>query len=158
MAKEADTTISVYLCSERGKMDDFIDLNCIREMLQKEKDVVDVSIYRELCTVEEITEVLKRYREFRPSRVLLGCCTTATSNRLRNLLIDEGLNKYLFEQINLKELVMMMQYSKDVATRKAISMLRGGIARLRAAKPLEDIVMPIRGSVLVIGRGISGIS
>lgn len=158
MNQVAENTIGVYLCSERGMMADHIDLDSIKEMLSQEKDVIDVSIHKEICAVEGIKEILDRYRKHRPNRVLLVCCTTATSDRLRKLLIDEGLNKYLFEQVNLKELVMMMDYDKETATRKAKSMLLGGIARLRAAKPLEDIVMSIKDSVLVIGGGIAGMA
>jgi len=158
MAQGAKRTIALYLCSEHGKMCDFIDLESMRDMLLHEKDVVDVLIHHELCAVEEIAKIVERYREHKPDRVLLGCCQTATSERLRESLIEAGLNKYLYERVNLKELCMLAHTDRETGTRKAKSLLLSGLARLRAGKPLDDIIMPIRDSVLVIGGGIAGMA
>ncbi|NYT11738.1 MAG: CoB--CoM heterodisulfide reductase iron-sulfur subunit A family protein [Methanomassiliicoccales archaeon] len=158
MAQSKEGTIAIYICSEQDKMCDFIDLESIRDMLLREKDVVDVLIHHQLCAVDEIIKIVERYREHKPERVLLGCCQTATSERLRESLIEAGLNKYLYERVNLKELVMLVHIDRERSTRRAKSLLLSGLARLRRAKPLDDIVMPIRDSVLIIGGGIAGMA
>jgi heterodisulfide reductase subunit A len=158
MAQGTKGTIALYLCSEQDRMCDFIDIESIKDMLLQEKDVVDVLIHHQLCAVEEIGQIVERYLEHMPERVLLGCCQTATSERLRESLIEAGLNKYLYERVNLKELVMLVHTDKERSTRKAKSLLLSGLARLRAAKPLDDIIMPIRDSVLIIGGGIAGMA
>lgn len=158
MVQGREGTIALYLCSEENKMNDFIDLNSIREMLLQEKDVVDVLIHHQLCAVEEIAKIVERYREHKPERVLLGCCQTATSERLRESLIEAGLNKYLYERVNLKELAMLIHIDKETSTKRAKSLLLSGLARLRAAKPFDDIVMPIRDSALIVGGGIAGMA
>lgn len=158
MTKEANRAIGIYLLSENEKMFEYIDLENIKSLLLQEKDVVDVFVHDQPCSVEEIESIVKRYQEFKPSRILVGCCQTATGEILKRALIEAGMNKYLFEQVNLRELAILVHTDREAATRKARSLILSEIARLRAAKPLEDLIIPIQDSVLVIGGGVAGMA
>jgi heterodisulfide reductase subunit A2 len=158
MNGEAKRTIGVYLCSEMGKIGNDNDLEEIKAAMESEKDVIDVFVHPEICSKEGLALLLERYEKFKPQCALLVCSTPVVGEKLRNALVGAGLNKYLFEMVNLKELCSMVHSTEGFATKKAISMLLSCLARIRAAKPLDDIRIAIRDSVLVIGGGMAGMA
>lgn len=157
-SKSIGKSIGVYICTEEGEVEQLIDLDELKDMLLDQEGVIDVFIHDSICSKEGKELALERYMETRPERVLLIDSKPSVGNKIRDMMVAEGLNKYLFEQINLKELCLSVHKERDVAIRKTKSILLGGIARLRSAQPLEDIKMPITQEVLIIGGGVAGMA
>ena len=151
--------LAVYLCGCRGEISRRIDLEAMQDKLQGLEGVVTVGIHEALCS-REGQEYLKRECDERQfERVAVGAC----SPNIQGLIIgrsleEEGLNKYLFEQVNIREHCAWVHPDKDAATKKALSLVRGAISKAEKLVPLEDIVVPILDAALVIGGGVTGMA
>jgi heterodisulfide reductase subunit A len=68
-----------------------------------------------------------------------------------------GLNPYEYTQVNIREQCSWTHTDDhDGATRKALRLVRAGIARTRLSEPLEPTAVETVPRVLVIGGGVAG--
>jgi len=155
--KQPEQGIAVYLCSCRGQIGRYIDLQSIADEIKKDPRVVAVGIHDALCSREgqEFLKDEKRNKHF--ERIAVGAC----SPNIQGLIVsksleEEGLNKYLFEQVNIREQCAWVHPDKKAATQKAKSLVKGAVAKAEKLVPLEDIEISIKDSALVIGGGVTG--
>ena len=84
-------------------------------------------------------KVIKRaIREHDLNRVVVASCTPRTNEPLfRSACVEEGLNKYLFEFVNIRDQCswVHMRLPKE-ATEKAKALVRMGVAKARLLEPL----------------------
>ncbi|MDD1773808.1 MAG: FAD-dependent oxidoreductase, partial [Methanomassiliicoccales archaeon] len=161
MTAESDRTgrIGVYLCSESGEIGSRIDLENVAEFMRQFDDVVEVGIHTELSSKDGIDYLISRYYEAKFDRIVIGgAIPNIQGVVLRNALSAAGMNKYLFEMVNLREQCAWVHPDKKEATENAKSLMLGGLARVRRLKPLDDITVPIRDAALVIGGGVAGMA
>jgi heterodisulfide reductase subunit A len=149
--------IAVYLCTCRGGIGKRVDLETIAAALKKDPRVVSVGIHDDLCS-REGQEFLKneaRSRKF--ERAAIGACSPNVQGLiLTRALEEEGLNRYLIEQVNIREQCAWVHSDKDAATSKAKHLVKGAVARAEKLLPLEDIDISIMDKALVIGGGVTG--
>ena len=149
--------IGVYLCTCKGEIGKHVDVDSIAESLRKDARVVSVGVHEALCSREGQEYLKKEFSANRFDRVAVGACSPNIQGLIVNRsLEEEGLNKYLFEQVNIREQCAWVHSDKKKATSKAKSLVKGAVARAEKLQPLDDIEIPIKGSALVIGGGVSG--
>ena len=151
--------VAVFLCGCRGEISRKVDLEDLAERLKGQPGVACVGIHEALCSREGQEYLKKEYREKRFDRAAVGAC----SPNIQGLIIsksleEEGMNKYLFDQVNIREQCAWVHSDRAAATGKALSLVRGSVAKAEHLVPLEDIEVPILGSALVIGGGVTGMA
>ncbi len=149
--------VAAYLCGCRGAISDRIDLESIAKELGEDPDIVTVAVHEALCS----RDGQKFLKEERAAKEFDRVAVAACSPNIQGLIIsrsleEEGLNRYLFEQVNIREQCAWSHTDKAQATEKARRLVFGAIARARELEPLEDIEVPILPSALVIGGGVTG--
>ncbi|OGS42381.1 MAG: hypothetical protein A3K67_04635 [Euryarchaeota archaeon RBG_16_62_10] len=155
--EQARKGIAVYLCSCRDEIGHKVDLQAIADEIKKDARVVAVGTHEALCSREGQKFLKAEYASKGFERAAVGAC----SPNIQGLIVsrsleEEGMNKYLFEQVNIREQCAWVHSDKKGATKKAKSLVRGAVARAEKLLPLEDIEIPIKGSALVIGGGVTG--
>ncbi len=151
--------VAVFLCGCRGEISRKVDLEDLAERLKGQPGVAHVGIHEALCSREGQEYLKKEHREKRFDRAAVGAC----SPNIQGLIIsksleEEGMNKYLFDQVNIREQCAWVHSDRAAATGKALSLVRGSVAKAEHLVPLEDIEVPILGSALVIGGGVTGMA
>lgn len=151
--------IAVFLCGCRGEISRKIDLEAVAEELRKCPGVVSIGVHDALCSREGQEYLKKEYADKGFERAAVGAC----SPNIQGLIIsrsleEEGMNKYLFDQVNIREHCAWVHADTAEAAQKAISLVRGAVAKAEKLVPLEDIEVPILGSTLVIGGGVTGMA
>ena len=149
--------IAVYLCTCRGEIGRHIDLEAIAEDIKKDPRVVAIGIHEALCSRDGQKFLKNEFKTGKFGRVAVGAC----SPNIQGLIVsrsleEEGMNKYLFEQINIREHCAWVHHDKEAATEKAESLVKGALARAEKLVPLEDIEILIKDAALVIGGGVTG--
>jgi heterodisulfide reductase subunit A len=149
--------IAVYLCSCRGEIGRHLDLQAIAEGLRKDPRVVAVGVHEDLCSREGQKYLKEDFNAKNYERVAIGACSPNIQGLILNKsLEEEGLNKYLIEQVNIREHCAWVHPDKKAATKKAGVLVKGAVARAEKLVPLEDIEILIKDSALVIGGGVTG--
>ncbi|MGD9248234.1 MAG: FAD-dependent oxidoreductase, partial [Desulfobacteraceae bacterium] len=74
-------------------------------------------------------------------------------------LINAGLNKYVFEMTNIRnQCSWVNKNNPEMATEKAKDLVRMSVAKVALMKPLDESLLEINQTALVIGGGIAGIT
>lgn len=149
--------LAVFLCTCRDEIGRKVDLEKIAEDLKKDPSIIEVGIHEALCSREGQDYLRKRAREANFERVAIGACSPNVQGMIiTRALEEEGLNKYLVEQVNIREQCAWVHPDKKAATKKARSLVRGAAARAERLQPLEDIDIKVLDKALVIGGGVTG--
>ncbi|HIJ17311.1 MAG TPA: CoB--CoM heterodisulfide reductase iron-sulfur subunit A family protein [Thermoplasmata archaeon] len=151
--------IAIYLCECRGEISKKVDLDAIAERLRAHPGVVAVGIHEALCSREGQQFLKKEYDEKGFDRVAVGACSPNIQGLIISRSLEEkGMNKYLFDQVNIREQCAWVHADKKGASDKALSLVRGAVAKAERLVPLDDIEVPILDSALVIGGGVTGMA
>jgi len=154
---DAGKSVGVYLCGCRGEVSDHVDLQAIADIVAGLPQVKAVGIHEALCS-KEGQEYLREERKKRGfDRVVIGACSPNIQGVIVVRALEEaGLNKYLFEQVNIREQCAWVHNDPLEATRKALALVNSAIHRVALLDPMEDLVISIRPETLVIGGGVAG--
>jgi heterodisulfide reductase subunit A len=112
------------------------------------------------CSEDGLSSIRNRIKELDLNRVVVASCTPRTHEPLfRKNCEMAGLNKYLFEFVNLREHCSWVHMEKtEEATFKAKDLVRMGVAKVTLLNPLEDFTTEVTPSALVLGGGVAGLS
>jgi heterodisulfide reductase subunit A2 len=123
-------------------------------------DVVHAEGNLYTCSEDGLSSIRNQIQEHRLNRVVVASCTPRTHEPLFKKNCElAGLNKYLFEFVNLREHCSWVHMNQqEDATDKAKDLVRMGVAKARLLTPEEDLSTEVLPSSLIIGGGISGLS
>ena len=112
------------------------------------------------CSEDGLSVIRNKIKELRLNRVVVASCTPRTHETLfRKNCERAGLNKYLFEFVNLREHCSWVHMDKPLeATMKAKDLVRMGVSKASLLRPQEDLATEVLQAALVLGGGISGLS
>jgi heterodisulfide reductase subunit A-like polyferredoxin len=110
------------------------------------------------CSQDAQENLVSVIREQDLNRVVVAACSPRTHEPLfQETLRNSGLNKYLFEQANIRDQCSWVHAEHpDAATRKAKDLVRMAVARAGLIEPLPMPAVPVTPSALVVGGGVAG--
>jgi heterodisulfide reductase subunit A len=88
--------------------------------------------------------------------VVVACTPKIYEPIIRKAIENTEMNKYLYEQANIREQCAWVHENRDEATDKAKIILASSIARAINLEPIEDLEVEITPAALVIGGGVAG--
>ena len=112
------------------------------------------------CSQAGLSSLKQNIHEHNLNRVVVASCTPRTHALLfKNACEDAGLNRYLFEFVNIREHCSWVhRQTKEAATEKAKRLIRMGVAKACLLEPQEETESDVISAVLVIGGGIAGMT
>ena len=157
--RKLPSKIAVFLCHCGTNIAGVINIQKVAKEIEKVPGVVVVKDSRFLCSTEGVENVIDTVKSSRADGVVVAACSFRTHEPLfQEVLSRAGLNPYLFELVNVRELCSWVHEGEsEKATEKAIKMIKAAVARVRGNEPLERKKLPVTRAALVIGGGIAGI-
>ncbi len=150
--------VGVFVCWCGNNIADKVDVNAVRDVAALEPGVVCSENYRYMCANPGQKLITDRIKELKLDRVVLASCSPKLHEKtFRNCIEQAGLNPYLLEIANIREQCSWVHTDKELATKKAIELVRMSVAKVKRNKPLGKITAPMEKRALVIGAGIAGI-
>ena len=112
------------------------------------------------CSEDGLSSIRNKIEELHLNRVVVASCTPRTHEGLfRKNCERGGLNKYLFEFVNLREHCAWVHMNQpEEATAKAKDLVRMGAAKVGLLEPLTDLSTNVMRACLVLGGGVSGLT
>ncbi len=153
-----EVRIGVYLCHCGANIAGVVDINSVKEFAKTLPYVVVVRDYKFMCS-EPGQELIKTdIKELGLTRVVVAACSPLMHEPTFRTAVEEaGLNRYLFQQANVREHCSWVTEDPDKATEKAKSTVSAAVHKAIYLEPLETTWVDINPNTLVVGGGIAGI-
>ena len=152
--------IGVFL-SKEGEGLDPLNLQSIADRLVEEvQEISHVFIHEDLNTVEGLEAMSQEIKSKDVGYVVIGCGSIdQREENIRKTLNQAGVNEYLLEVVNLKEMVANVHSEEpEKANEKAFQLLKTAVIKVEQSKPLEKTPMRVEQQVLVVGGGVAGMT
>jgi heterodisulfide reductase subunit A len=155
----SERKIGAFVCYCGGNISDYVDVEHVRDVVESEPGVVVAKTAMFTCSDEAQQEIIDIIKEQHLDGIVVASCSPKLHlGTFRAMARRAGLNPYMYEQVNLREQCSWTHTNdREGATKKAIQLVRAGIARVRFCEPLETIRVKTVPHVLVIGAGVSGL-
>ena len=150
--------IGVYVCHCGGNISDYVDVERVVDAVKGDADVVVARDAMFTCSDATQQEIAQDIAEHRLDGMVVASCSPKLHTvTFRGVARRAGLNPYEYTQVNLREQCSWTHTDDhDGATRKALRLVRAGIARTRLSEPLEPTAVKTVPRVLVVGGGVAG--
>ena len=156
---EHEARIGIFVCECGGNIGDVIDVKSVCDAVKGWEKVVVARQDRYLCSKPAQDMIVDEIKLHKINRVVVASCTPRMHlTTFQGVLERAGLNPYLLEFVNIREQCSWVHgpHRSEDATRKAISLIRGGYERSFELEPLQMISEECSRDILVIGAGIAG--
>ena len=153
--------IGIFVCECGGNIGDVIDVKAVVDAVKNWENVVIAKQNRYLCSKPAQEMILEAIKKNNLDRVIVASCTPRMHlTTFQSVLERAGLNPYMLEFVNIREQSSWVHgpHASAEATKKAISLIRGGYERSKLLEPLETISEKGSREILIIGGGIAGIT
>ena len=154
----SERRIGVYVCHCGGNISDYVDVDEVIDAIEHDPGVVVARSTMFTCSDATQQEIEGDIREQQLDGLVVASCSPKLHTfTFREVARRAGLNPYEYTQVNIREQCSWTHTDdRDGATRKAISLVRAGIARTRLTEPLEATTVKTTPRALVIGGGVAG--
>jgi len=151
--------IGVFICECGPNIKNAIDIDEMITSVGKKENIVLVKAFGLLCSDEGKGLIKRDIEDCGLTRVVIAACSPKEhETTFRRVLIEAGLNPYLLQIANIREQCAWVVKDKNLATRKARSIVEAAIKRVVHHEPLEKREIECQSDVLIVGAGITGIS
>jgi heterodisulfide reductase subunit A len=153
--------IGIFVCECGGNIGDVIDVKAVVDIVKNWEGVTVAKYNKYLCSKPAQEMIVEAIKKENLDRAVVASCTPRMHlTTFQSVLERAGLNPYMLEFVNIREQSSWVHgpHASAEATRKAISLIRGGYERSRELEPLETISEKCSREILLIGGGIAGIT
>lgn len=157
---EQEPRIGVFVCNCGINIAGVVDVGAVAEYAQSLPHVVYAGQNLFTCSQDSQENMKELIKEHGLNRVVVSACSPKTHEVIfMDTLEACGLNKYLFEMANIRNQNSWVHAdTPEVATDKAKDLVRMSVARSANLRPLQEKVIPVTKSALVIGGGVAGMT
>ncbi|MCL0080442.1 CoB--CoM heterodisulfide reductase iron-sulfur subunit A family protein, partial [Dehalococcoidia bacterium] len=150
--------IGVFVCHCGLNIAGVVDVEKVVTEIRKYPGVVYAADYQYMCSDPGQNLMREAISEHRLDAIVNANCSPSLHEKtFRNVAASEGLNPYNLEIANIREHCSWPHANDpEMATRKAIAIIKATVDRLKLNAALEPAVIPLKKRALVIGGGIAG--
>ncbi|MBU0676877.1 MAG: CoB--CoM heterodisulfide reductase iron-sulfur subunit A family protein [Verrucomicrobia bacterium] len=155
----SERRIGVYICHCGGNISDYVDVKQVLEGIRKEPCVAIARTAVFTCSDATQQDIIKDIKEQNLDGLVVASCSPKLHlHTFRSVAERAGMNPYKYVHVNIREQCSWVHRDdKPSASRKAIRLVRGGIAKAGLMDPLQSFRIETIPKVLVIGAGIAGL-
>jgi len=157
MSKERK--IGVYICYCGGNISDYVDVEAVRDEIEKEEGVAIAGTNMFTCSDAAQQRIIDDIKESDLDGIVVASCSPKLHlYTFRDMAKRAGLNEYTYNQVNIREQDSWThRHDMEAATEKAVRLIRGGVAKTKLTAPLKNIRIETKPRVLVVGAGAAGL-
>lgn len=160
MDNEKEVKVGVFICDCGDKIAEIIDVAALEKAISAMPGVALVRRESYSCSRKGLRDIQQTIDDFGLNRIVVAGCTPRTHEPLfRQTLEDGGLEGSLFEMVNIREqCAFVHRDDRPGATKKAIDLVRMGVAKVVLLEPRDRTPVQVTPSALVIGGGVAGLT
>lgn len=152
--------IGVYICSCGTNIGGVVDVDQVASYASEIKDVALAKRFMYACSEDTQKEIQEDIVERGLNRVLIAACSPRSHLNLFKETAHGGrLNPNLVGLVSLREMDSWVHIGEpEIATEKAKTIVRMGVANMRHARPMGEIQQDVKPTALVAGGGVAGMT
>ena len=153
--------IGIFVCECGGNIGDVVDVKSVVDTVKNWPDVAVAKYHKYLCSKPAQELILDSVKRENLDRVVVASCTPRMHLATFQAVLERaGLNPFMLEFVNIREQDSWVHgpHPSAEATRKAISLIRGGYERSQQLEALQTISEKGSREILIVGGGIAGIT
>jgi heterodisulfide reductase subunit A len=153
--------IGIFVCECGGNIGEVVDVKAVVDAVKTWPDVAVAKYHKYLCSKPAQEIIIDAVKKENLDRVVVASCTPRMHlATFQNVLERAGLNPYMLEFVNIREQDswILGPHPSAEATKKAISLIRGGYERSKELEPLQTVSEKGSREILIVGGGIAGIT
>jgi heterodisulfide reductase subunit A len=157
---QKEPRVGVFVCSCGVNIGGVVNVPEVTEYAKTLPNVIHTEHNLYTCSEAGLEAMKEAIKEHGLNRVVVASCTPRTHEPLfRAACKEAGLNPYLFEMANIREHVSWVHpHERGKATQKAKDIVRMAVARAALLEPQSEPEVEVKGSSLVIGAGVAGMT
>lgn len=150
--------IGVFICHCGENIARTVDCARVAEESGKLPGVMVSVDYKYMCSDPGQNMIKRAITEHKLDGVVVAACSPHMHEpTFRAAVVQSGMNPYLCEMANIREHCSWVHRDMELATEKAIDLVRVMVEKVKRNQELFPIKVPITKRALVIGGGIAGI-
>jgi heterodisulfide reductase subunit A len=151
--------IGVYICHCGGNISDYVDVEKVKQSVENEDGVFLVKTTMFACGDANQKEMVDDIKKNELDGVVVASCSPKLHLiTFRAVTERAGLNKYNYVHANIREQASWAHSDDKVgATLTAIHLVKAAIAKVRLAESLYPFIITSKKAVAVIGGGVAGL-
>jgi heterodisulfide reductase subunit A len=151
--------VGVYICHCGTNIAGIVDVEELARWSSEQPHVAIARSYKFMCSSLGQDLVVADIQKLGLTRVVVAACSPHMHEKtFRGACERAGLNPFLVEMANIRELNAWATDNRKAATQKAKAQVKGAIERVIHHQPLEPLPVQINPNTLVVGGGIAGIT
>jgi heterodisulfide reductase subunit A2 len=151
--------VGVYVCHCGSNIAGTVAVEDVSKWASDLPDVAVARDYKFMCSSLGQELVEKDIKELGLTRVVVAACSPHMHERTFRATCERaGLNPFLFEMANIRELDSWATDDREAATQKAKAMVNAAVRRVVYHQPLQPLPVEINPSTLIVGGGVAGIA
>jgi heterodisulfide reductase subunit A len=148
----------VYVCHCGTNIASKVDVAAVAEYARSLTGVVLARDYTYMCSDPGQDLIKQDIKDQGLNRVVVASCTPLMHEpTFRRTCQEAGLNPFFFQMANIREHCSWVVDDPTLATEKAKHMVSAAVRRVHHHRPLEQRMVEMQQSALVLGGGIAGI-
>ena len=155
-----DPRIGVFVCHCGSNIARIVNVQEVMEYASTLPHVVFAEHNLFTCSTDTTVAIADKIREHGINRLVVSSCSPRTHEPLfREVCLDAGINKYLFEMANIRDQCSWVhQQEPEAATEKAKDLVRMAVYRAAKLEPIRERSFQVVRRGLVIGGGVAGMT
>jgi heterodisulfide reductase subunit A len=150
--------IGVYICHCGGNISDYVDVEKVRQAIGEDECVFLAKTTMFACSDTGQKDMVDDIQANHLDGIVVASCTPKLHlTTFRNVVARADLNKYTYVHANIREQGSWAHSdNKPGATEKVILLVKAAIAKARYSEALEAEKIKTEKAVAVIGGGVAG--
>ncbi len=150
--------IGVFICHCGTNIAGKVNVPEVVEFARTLPFVAVAKEYKYMCSDPGQEMIKHDIQQYGLTRLLVAACSPHIHEEtFRKVASEASINPFLFQMVNIRELVSWVTEDGHEATEKAKAMIRAAAKRVLFHDELEPKKYPVKPGVVVVGGGIAGI-
>ncbi len=153
-----DERIGVYICHCGTNIAGTVDVDEVTDFASKLDDVVVAKNYEFMCSDPGQEMIKEDIEEENLTKIVVSACSPSLhEDTFQGVIETAGLNRYLYNQANIREHCSWVTEDEEKATEKSKKLIKAAVNRVGEQDPIEVEEVDVEPQTLIIGGGIAGI-
>jgi heterodisulfide reductase subunit A2 len=149
----------IFICHCGHNIKHTIDVKKLSQYFKKYPGVTVAEDYPFVCSEPGQDMIRDNIEKQGLDRVLIASCTPSLHGELfKDLLKKSDLNPFLLRRVSIREHCSWVGDDLDINTEKARRLILAGLYSAAHYVPLEEKIVDVTKSALIVGGGVSGLS